>query len=236
MTQTEYNKIENFMLEQMRDSAHDKFHVYRVLNAAIDIAGHSENVDMDVLIAACLLHDIGREKQFEDLENICHAKVGGDMAYDYLLSVLWSEQKALHVKECISSHRFRNNNKPQCIEAEILYDADKLEASGAIGIARTLIYEGQVSEPLYILDDNGDIITDGGGAEISSFFQEYNYKLKNVYTSFFTKRANEIASSRQKTAEDFYHSLFDEITQNDKNGIENYFVGADIIRPIKGEK
>ena len=220
MTQSEFKNIESYMLNLMQDSAHDRHHIYRVLNAALDIAKHIEECDTDVLIAACLLHDIGREKQFEDIENICHAEVGGDMAYDYLLSQKWEIQKALHVKECISTHRYRNNNTPQSIEAKILFDADKLEACGATGIARTLIYGGQVTEPLYILDNDGNIIVDGGGAEISSFFQEYNYKLKEVYNTFYTKRAREIAKKRQKTAIDFYDGLYSEITENYENGFK----------------
>ena len=99
MNKTEYNEIENFMLEKMQDSAHDKHHVYRVLNSALDIASQISAVDYDVLITACLLHDIGREVQFTNLD-LCHAQIGGDMAYDFLLLKHWSAHKALHVKEC----------------------------------------------------------------------------------------------------------------------------------------
>ena len=66
MTHAEYNQIEAHMLSFMRDSAHDKHHVYRVLYAALDISACEPCVDMDVLVAACLLHDIGRERQFAD--------------------------------------------------------------------------------------------------------------------------------------------------------------------------
>ena len=218
MTQTEYNEIEKYMLSQMQDSAHDQHHVYRVLYAAVDIAKSMDSIDTDILVAACLLHDIGRESQFADLENICHAEIGGEMAYEFLLSRQWSTHKALHVKECISTHRYRSGDAPKSIEARILFDADKLDASGAIGIARTLIYKGQVKEPLYIINEEGNIIVEGGGAELSSFFQEYNYKLKKVYHSFFTEQAREIALKRQKTAVDFYNGLFNEITQSYENG------------------
>ena len=221
MNRSEYNEIETFMLEQMRDSAHDRYHVYRVLNSTLDIAYHEDTVDFDVLLAAGLLHDIGREKQFSNPE-LCHALVGGDMAYEFLISRKWPEHKALHVKDCIATHRYRKKNKPQSIEAKILFDADKLEASGAIGIARTLIYGGQVTEPLYILDESGNIRTGGGGAEISSFMQEYNYKLKNIYGAFYTRRAKEIAAARQKTAVDFYNGLFAEIYDNNENGIKKH--------------
>lgn len=217
MTQPEYNAIEGYMLSQMRDSAHDRHHVYRVLNSALDIADYIGEIDADVLIAACLLHDIGRERQFAD-PKLCHAQIGGEMAYEFLLSREWEEQKASHVRDCISTHRYRGDNPLRSAEAKILFDADKLEASGAMGIARTLIYKGQVAEPLYILDENGHIIVDGKSSETNSFFQEYNYKLKNVYGSFYTERGKAIAAKRQKTAEDFYHGLFFEIAGNYENG------------------
>ncbi|MDR2899887.1 MAG: HD domain-containing protein, partial [Clostridiales bacterium] len=195
MTKYEFSAIENYMLSQMEDSlkdpVHDKYHVYRVFNAAMDIACHEDNVDMDVLIAACLLHDVGRKSQAEN-PNICHALKGSEMAYDYLLATGWAEEKARHVRACVSSHRYRDNNSPESIEAKILFDADKIDVVGAIGIARTFIYGGQVGEPIYIFDENGEIVVDGGGAEVSSFFQEYNFKHKNISRTFYTKRAKEI--------------------------------------------
>jgi len=221
MNKNEFTEIENFMLEKMRDCAHDKHHVYRVLNSALDIANHTDSVDMDVLIAACLLHDVGREVQSADLE-LCHAQIGGEMAYDFLLSKNWAPQKASHVKDCITTHRFRRDNTPVSIEAKILFDSDKLDSAGATGIARTLVYGGQVLEPLYIQDEDGKIITEGGGAEISSFFQEYNYKLKKVYDAFFTDRARIIAETRRKTAVDFYEALYAEVADNYEGGLKSY--------------
>jgi len=203
------------MLGCMKDSAHDKHHIYRVLNAALDIAEYENDVDKTILVAACLLHDIGREKQGTN-EGICHAEIGSGMAFEFLLSIGWELNRANHVKSCISTHRYRGENVPQSIEAKILFDADKLDAAGALGIARTLIYEGQSAEPLYVMDSEMNIIEESEGAEISSFFQEYNYKLKNVYMNFYTERATELALKRRKTAIDFYNGLYEEITENYK--------------------
>ena len=72
MKTKDYRLIEAYMLSCMRDSAHDREHIYRVLYAALDIASFEEPVDSDVLIAACLLHDIGRREQFEN-PALCHA-------------------------------------------------------------------------------------------------------------------------------------------------------------------
>lgn len=68
MNKVQYNKIENYMLQCMKDSAHDQEHIYRVLYLSLDIAKYEINVDMDILIASCLLHDIGREEQFNSIQ------------------------------------------------------------------------------------------------------------------------------------------------------------------------
>jgi uncharacterized protein len=210
-----YLKIENYMLSCMNDGAHDSQHVYRVLYLALDISKEF-NVDKDVLIAVALMHDIGRDAQFKNPE--CdHAIVGADMAYDYLSDIGWNENKAAHVKACIATHRFRNSSPPESIEAKILFDADKLDATGTMGIARTLAYKGIVSQPLYFVDENGNVI-DGEQDNKPSFFQEYNWKLKHVYDKFFTDRARIIAEKRRTASIDFYKSMYNEVYTTHENG------------------
>lgn len=211
-----YKKYETYMLSQMSDSAHDCQHIYRVLYSALDIAESENDVDAEVLIVACLLHDIGRKRQFEN-PSLCHALEGGEMAYDYLIKQGWNTDKANHVRKCIISHRYRTNHPPESIEAKILFDSDKLDVTGAMGIARTLIYKGQVNEPLYLVDANGFVL-DGTNAESPSFFQEYNFKLKNLYGKFFTMRGGEIANQRRVAAVNFYKNIYDEVNSTHEKG------------------
>lgn len=208
-------KIEKHMLSCMNDGAHDCWHIYRVLYLALDIA-NGLHVDKDVLIAACLLHDIGREAQYKD-SKCDHAIVGAEMAYDYLCKVGWPEDKADHVKSCISTHRYRTSNPPENTEAKILFDADKLDATGTLGIARTLAYQGIVSEPLYSVDKYGNVL-DGKEDKDPSFFQEYNRKLKNIYDKFFTARAKTIAEERRKAGVDFYENMYNEVNSTHRIG------------------
>ncbi|MBD5135921.1 MAG: HD domain-containing protein [Lachnospiraceae bacterium] len=203
-----YGLLEEYMVSCMDDSAHDKEHVYRVLYNALDIARTEKNVDYDVLICACLLHDIGRKEQFEN-PALCHAMVGGEKAYDFLVEHGFGESYAEKVKCSIQTHRYRKSNPPRNIEAKILFDADKLDVSGAIGIARTLIYKGIVSEPLYSLLPDG-MVSNGENDVSPSFFQEYKYKLENLYSNFYTERAAEVAKERQQIAVDFYNCLYQE--------------------------
>ena len=184
-------------------------HIYRVLYHALDIAKTEENVNYDVLIAACLLHDIGRKEQYENPQ-LCHAMVGGEKAYSFLTKHGFDKSFAEQVKHCIQSHRYRNNQLPQTMEAKILFDADKLDAAGAMGIARTLLYQGIVGDPLYTCLQDGSI-SDGAGTEKPSFFREYKYKLEKLYDRFYTKKAAEIANQRRSAAVSFYNSLLDEV-------------------------
>ena len=220
MTKQAFELIEAHMLSHMRDSAHDRHHISRVLYAALDIAAGESHVDHDVLIAACLLHDIGREKQAAD-PSVCHAQAGGEMAYYFLMSIGWDQSRALHVKACITSHRYRGDNPPDSIEARVLFDADKLDACGAMGIARTLIYSGQTGEPLYRLDDDGRIITGSRDMESESFFEEYEYKLKRVYKAFYTEGAARIAARQRQAAVDFHDALYRQIADNMRFGREH---------------
>jgi uncharacterized protein len=215
MNKITYEKIERHMLTYMNDGAHDEQHVYRVLYYALDISDNYD-IDLDVLIASALLHDIGREAQFKD-PNIDHAEIGSEMAYEYIKKLGWDEERAEHVQKCINSHRYRKNNEPESMEAKILFDADKLDATGTIGIARTLAYKGIIGEPLYTIDKNGRIL-DGRQEKEPSFFQEYNFKLRNVYNKFYTERAKEIANEREVISKQFYEAMLNEVTMTTENG------------------
>lgn len=220
MNKSIFSLFENYMLDCMKDSAHDKDHIYRVLYNALDIAKHTytEEIDYDVLICACLLHDIGREEQFAN-PKLCHAEVGGEKAYNFLIENKFTDDFALKVKSCIQTHRFRKNNPPESIEAKILFDADKMDVCGAIGVARTLVYRGRTAEPLYSLNADGSV-SDGTNDSASSFFREYKYKLENVYSHFYTEYGAELAEKRQQAAIDFYNNLFSEVNLSYKNGTD----------------
>ena len=216
MEKKTYSLIENYMLSCMEDSAHGKDHIYRVLYNALEIAKTEKDIDYDVLICACLLHDVGRKEQFEN-PALCHAEVGGEKAYRFLLENGFDSAYAEHVKKCIVSHRFRKNNLPESIEAKVLFDADKLEAAGAVGIARTLIYKGIVSDPLYFLRPDGTI-SNGENDTEPSFFHEYKYKLEKIYSNFYTARGEELAKGREAAAVAFYNDLYREVNSMNQSG------------------
>ena len=207
MTREEYGRIERIMRGHMEDSAHDGEHVVRVLRAALEIAKAHPEADLDILIAACLLHDIGRAAQLRD-SSVSHAEAGADMAYAHLVEIGWSGARAGLVADAVRAHRFRGRRKPDSIEAMILYDADKLDVTGAMGVARTLLYQGATAEPLYRVDGRGEPM-DGHEHE-PSFMNEYVFKLSRLSDGFYTPEAAAMARPRAAAARDFYESLLRE--------------------------
>ncbi len=218
MKKKDFELIKNYMLSSTSDSAHDREHVYRVLFTALDIAQYEKQVDYDVLIAACLLHDTGRREQLEN-PGLCHAEVGAKKAYVFCIENGFSEDFAKKVASCILTHRFRSSNPPETVEEKILFDADKTDAAGALGIARTIFYKGKAGEPLYSLNKDG-AVSDGADDEEPSFFQEYKKKLEKLYSKFYTERGKEIALQRQPAAVSFYESMLKEISQSRNEAVK----------------
>lgn len=218
MKKEDYKKIENYMKECCGESVHDEEHTYRVLYNALAIAESEEAADTDVLIAASLLHDIARIDELRD-KSVDHAVYGSEKAYKWLASNGFDEAFSKRVADCIKTHRYRGSNIPDSIESKILFDADKIDAAGFIGIARTLMYSGLHSRPIYI-KKNGKILDGSEGNNY--FFREYVYKLSNVYDRLFTDKAKQITKQMRIDAEYFYKTLY-----NDLN--KSYIQGQEII-------
>ena len=212
MNRQTFSLLEGYMLSCMKDSAHDREHVYRVLNNAVEIAGSEPSVDWDVLIAAALLHDISRPEQIAD-SRIDHASHGAEKAYSFLTAQGFPQDFCSHVRACIRTHRFRKTEPPSTLEARILFDADKLDVCGAIGIARTLEYNGETGRPIYTRDETG-AISDGTGDAADSFFREYKFKLEGICEHFLTEKGRQLAIKRHGAALAYYEALLSEIRQD----------------------
>ena len=203
MTAQRFEILNGYMEFCMRDSAHDKGHIRRVLDAALILAQKEKNVNFDVLITAALLHDIGREEQFRTGES--HAAIGARMAKEYLLEQGADEAFAQHVSNCIRTHSFRKNDPTATIEAKLIYEADKLDVVGAIGAARTLLYQGRVGDPVYSVSPDGAVMS--GDEKEPSFYSEYRHKLMQLPARFLTVEGKRQAARRAERAAAFEAAL-----------------------------
>lgn len=113
--------------------AHDFMHTERVMTMALKIA-KLEDADLEIVKISALLHDIARKQQDESCGKICHAQRGAELAKEILKEFNYPEDKMEKICHCIESHRARNNNIPKTKEAMVLFDADKIDGLGAIGV------------------------------------------------------------------------------------------------------
>jgi uncharacterized protein len=119
------------------DPVHDFEHVLRVYRMAVRLA-EEENADLEIVKAAALLHDAqGSASDAETRSS--HQYQSAAFARLILQQDGWDEKQVKAVEHCIRAHRFRSDGEvPQTKEAMVLFDADKLDVLGAIGVARVI--------------------------------------------------------------------------------------------------
>ena len=123
------------------DDVHGFAHIQRVYDLC-DKIGIELKANMLILRISALLHDIGRNKEISNTINKNHAILSAEISKDYLKAQLFglSEDEINQIIHCILAHSFSNKINPLTLEAKILSDADKLDALGAVGLYRTIIY------------------------------------------------------------------------------------------------
>ena len=182
-------------------------HVERVYNLAVKMA-KMEKADLEVVKAAALLHDISRLK--EDLNEVeCHAEHGAKAAEKILKEVNFPDNKIKEVCHAIAVHRHSKGLKAETKEAEILQDADRLDALGAITIARMFSSGGELKQPIY----SQQITLEKEGKEyasISTVHGFYHKILKITPETFNTKFAKRLAEGRYKFVKKFLGQFFKE--------------------------
>ncbi len=149
MTNTEIiEKTIHFVKDTLKhaEGGHDWFHIQRVFNNAALIA-KSERVDPLIVGLGALLHDIADSKFHDGDESI-----GPKKAREFLISVNVKEQVIVHVEQIIKNISFKGGNVKQdfrSAELDVVQDADRLDAIGAIGIARCFNYGGYKNRKIY---------------------------------------------------------------------------------------
>ena len=132
--------------EGAADSAHDFDHLERVM-ALADLLQKQEGGDLPTIWAAVALHDIGQER--ERLHGGDHAIIGAEMAADLLTGTIFPQQAIPIVQDAIREHRLSGGMTPGSVEGRILYDADKIDCLGAIGIGRLYCITGSYNQKIY---------------------------------------------------------------------------------------
>ncbi len=200
---TKLEKIVAKHFSQAKGS-HDFEHTKRVYNMCLHLA-KVEKADLKIVQYAALLHDIGRSEQDKNKGKIPHEKIGADMASEILLQMGISNKIIEQVTHCILTHRYREKTHPETIEAKVLFDADKLDAIGAIGIGRAFVFAGEVGAVVHNKDV--DILKTESYSKDDSAYREYLVKLIYVKDRMYTNEGKKIAKERH----DFMVAFFNRI-------------------------
>jgi uncharacterized protein len=166
--------------------------------------------------AAVLLHDAvdpTASKLSAAETRLEHHQASARFARWVLQSEGWTEERIAAVEHCIRAHRFRDDREqPQTVEAQVLFDADKLDAIGAIGVARAVAYAAAHNQPAYA--EPSEQFRQTGKlqpGEPHSAYHELVFKLARLKERLFTSSARQVAEERNRYMLEFFERLKEEI-------------------------
>jgi len=191
-------------------AGHDYFHVDRVRKNALKIASHYDNVNLFIVEAAALLHDIADYKFYNGDENIGH-----EISREILLDLGVEQEKIDKIVDIVAKVSFKGlgvKHPELSLEGQIVQDADRLDAIGAIGIARTFAYGGSKGHPLYNPNIKPVCHTSMAAYKTSSAptINHFYEKLLHLKDRMNTEIAKDLAKERHIFMEDFLKNFYKE--------------------------
>lgn len=187
-----------------KKGAHDLEHTLRVLRLAEKLCV-KEKADSYIVQMACWVHDMARHEEDKSKGRKDHALIGAKKAVPFLVSCGASEKDASAAAECVKTHRFRGKNKPVSIEAKVVFDADKLDSIGAVGIGRAFQFAGEVGAKLH--NPEVDILKTKAYTSDDTAYREYMVKLRHVKKKMLTLTGKKMAQKRHLVMEKFFSEL-----------------------------
>ena len=188
---------------------HGVDHTMNVFHNAVHLA-KAENADLDVVKAAALLHDIGRREEALSQGKLNHAEIGAEKT-EKILQDLGCEPAFIEkVRLCVLRHRTRDNNSPESLEEKVIFDADKLDSIGAVGIGRAFMWAGKVGAKIH-----NPVADLSAGAEYGpedTAFREFEIKLKHVNDKMMTAEGKRLARRRHEFMTEFFEELNHEVS------------------------
>ncbi|QLF69951.1 HD domain-containing protein [Peteryoungia desertarenae] len=189
------------------DGSHDLAHIHRVFRNAMRIHGQ-EGGDGEVVAAAVLLHDCVAVEKSSPLRKQA-SRLAAEKAAGVLGGLGWKASRIEQVAHAILTHSFSANLEPESIEARILQDADRLDAIGAIGIARCFYTAGRMGSALYHAGDPEAMNRDLNDRDYA--IDHFPAKLLMLASGFKTKAGQALANARQERLDRFLSDFHDEI-------------------------
>ena len=203
MNQLEH--LKKFVQDKIKnnDPAHDFEHIMRVYHNAERICKH-ENGNKKLILSAVLLHDIIKAKNHKD-----SAFRSAKLSEKILKEHSFSNDEIVVICNAINDHSFSKGKVPSTIEGKILQDADRLDAIGAIGLARVFSFSGSNNRPFY---HPKDPFSENRTANDNKWALDHFYqKLLTLEKKMNTKTGKTLAKKRTKILKNFLKEIKSEI-------------------------
>lgn len=195
-------------LYEQNGTSHRWDHVERVLALAERLA-REEGADINVVRVAALLHDIGRGEEARTRGRVCHAEYGAELARKILAEEGLPPDFIERVVRAIKRHRFRRGELPETIEEKVLFDADKLDSLGAVGIGRAFLFAGEVGARLH--NPEVDLEKTEPYSSEDTAWREFKLKLSRIKDRMLTAGGRRLAEERHRFMEAFFERLNREV-------------------------
>ena len=187
---------------------HDYAHTLRVLHNAELLLQTEPDADSFVVRTAALFHDFARPEELASDGKQDHAQLGADLVRIELKQLGCEPDFVDHVTSCIRTHRYRGKLIPETLEAKIVYDADKLDSTGAFGIARAFHFAGRIGACLHNTAEEA-VNSDAYGKNDSAY-REYLVKLRHLPGKMLTESGRKLAKERAVFMDEFFSRLNNE--------------------------
>ena len=187
---------------------HDYAHTLRVCrNAELILAGEKPEHPFAVRTAA-LFHDFARPEELASGGKTDHALLGAELVRAELEKLGCGSEFTDLVCDCIRTHRYRGGLKPATLEARIVYDADKLDSTGAFGVARAFHFAGRIGA---CLDNSAsEALNSESYSRNDSAYREYLVKLRYLPDRMLTETGRARAADRGAFMKNFFDRLKEE--------------------------
>jgi uncharacterized protein len=193
------------------DGSHDRSHILRVWRNAAVIARTEPGCDVELLVAAVILHDCVVVEKDSPLRALA-SRLSAARAREIVAALGWTPVRQDALAHVIETHSFSASLEPLAIEAFILQDADRLDAIGAIGIARCFYVGGRLGSALYDPDDPDASARDLNDRRYA--LDHFPAKLFKVATGFRTVAGRQMAERRAAVMRSFVTEFLGEIASH----------------------
>ena len=186
-------------------AGHDYDHTLRVMKNAEMLLKEHPGADGTILRFAALLHDCARPEEHASKGAVCHAKRGAEIAWELLKKENLPLEFCQAVSEVVRTHRYRDGILPQTPEGKIVFDADKLDSLGAVGLGRAFLFAGACGARVHNTPE--EALNNPPYGPEDTAYREYLVKLRYLPDAMLTSAGRRLGEERLKFMEQFFDRL-----------------------------